>query len=103
MACKLLEKCKEAEREIFDEARGNKLELEYYLLISETDDYEDAGLQKTYGVEVVKKINDLFLDSKVFQNVFLDRERVKDIIRTLANNAVTPVTLPYILDDLLGM
>ncbi len=102
MSCKLLEKHKEAEREISDEIKGNKSELEYYILISETDDLDNDTIQQTYGVEIVKNVEGLLSESKAFENVFTDMERIKGLIKVLADNTVTPVSLPYILDDLLG-
>lgn len=102
MSCKLLGKCKEAEREILDETQGNKMELEYYLLISETDDIETDVIHKTYGVEIVMKVKGLSSESKILENIHTDMERMKKLIGLLADNTVTPVTLPYIVDDLLG-
>jgi hypothetical protein len=102
MLCKLKEKCKETAREIFDESQGNKLELEYYLLISETEDCENNAILKTYGIEIVKKANGLLSESKGFENVHTDKERMRDIIGIMAENTVTPVSLQDILEDLLG-
>ena len=102
MSCKLLEKHKEAEREISDEIMGNKSELEYFILISETNDLENDTIQQTYGIEIAKKVEGVLSESKAFENVFNDIEKTKEFIRVLAENTVTPVSLLYILDDFLG-
>jgi hypothetical protein len=101
MSYRLLEKCREAEREIFDETQGNKMELVYYLLTSETDDYENDSDMRIYGIEIVKKVQGLPSESIGFENVHSDKEKIKKIIALLAENTVTPVSLPDILDDLL--
>jgi hypothetical protein len=100
MSCKLLERYMEAEREIIDEARGGKMELEYYLLTSETDDCDSDGIIKTYGIEIVKKVQGLPSESAGFENIHPDRDRIKKIIGMLADNTVTPISLQDILEDL---
>jgi hypothetical protein len=99
MSCRLLEKYREAEREIFDEAQGNKMALEYYLLTSETDDCDK--IMKTYGIEIVKRVEGSPAEAIGFENVHPDRERIRKIIGILAENTVTPVSLPDILEDFL--
>lgn len=100
MSCKLLEKSREAERELFDEAQGSRMQLEYYLLTSETDEYEKDAVQMTYGIEIVKRMEGFPDETMKFENVHTDRERIRKIISLLADNTVTPVCLPDILEDL---
>lgn len=102
MPCKLLEKCREEQREILDEIQGNKFELEYYLLTSETDDFGNEETLNTYGIEIVKKVQGIFSESKRFENVHADKEKMKKLIGLLAENTVTPVSLQDILEDILG-
>ncbi len=101
MSCKLLDKCREAEREIIDETQGNRIELEYYLLTSEMDDCEKEAMITTYGVEIVKKVDGKSSETKRFKNVHTDKEKMVSIIGMLAENTVTPVSLQDILEDLL--
>ncbi len=101
MSCRLLDKCREAEREIKDETQGNKFKLEYYLLTSETDDCENDAMITTYGIEIVKKVDGKSFEAKRFENVHTDRGRIVSIIDILAENTVTPVALQDILEDIL--
>ena len=81
---------------------GNMLELEYYLV--ESDDMADDFAEGLgYGVEIIKKELGMAEESKMFKNIYCDREATRLLIEKLAFNNVTPVSLPYILDDSLGV
>ena len=90
----------------------NSLELEYYLLESDymgcADEQPtrsmtcDEERKKTYGIEIVKKHLGILNERRQFDNIFNTREKTKKLVDLLAENTVTPSTLPYILDDLLG-
>ena len=94
----------------------NSLELEYYLLESDSagcaDEqpprlangmgHDERKPQKAYGIEIVKKHLGILNERKQFENIFSTREKTKKLLELLAENTVTPSALPYILDDLLG-
>lgn len=82
---------------------GNTLELEYYLVESDNDMPEDMDTDKGYGVEIVKKEFGLTKESKMIKNIFCSRKTAEELLILLADNSVTPVTLPYILDDTMGI
>jgi hypothetical protein len=42
------------------------------------------------------------IEQKKFEGIYTDKRRTKELIDVLAANTVTPVSLPYILDDLLS-
>ena len=103
MVNKFLEKRVEIEFEGNNQRQGNSLELEYYLLESEYADKVENVPQKIYGIEIVKKHQGILNERKKFENIFNTREKTKNLVELLADNTVTPSTLTYVLDDLLGM
>lgn len=104
MIRKFLEKKVEIEYDEVNQNPVNKLELEYYLLESEYTENESKGgvLYKTYGIEIIKRHNGS-KERKQFESIFNTREKTKSLVNLLADNTVTPSTLPYVLDDLLGV
>jgi len=101
MVSKFLEKRVEIEYDGFHHSPKNMLELEYYLLECDYTEIGDRVAQKTYGVEIVKKHQGILNERKQFENIFNNREKTRSLVELLAENTVTPSTLPYILDDLL--
>jgi len=81
----------------------NSIELEYYLLESEDNSSMESDCRKTYGVEIIKKYCSVPQESKSYKDIYSSREEIDTLVELLANNNVTPVHLPYILDDLLGV
>lgn len=102
MANRFLEKCISVENETPYHDQENKFELEYYLLESEMDDPDQGTIQTAYGVEIVKRMGDGSAENKRYEKIYTNRQKVLDLIGLLAANTVTPLSLPYILDDLLG-
>ncbi len=102
MISKFLEKRMEIIPQEITEDPGNPLELEYYLV--ECDSKEECNeTQKGYGIEIVKKNNGKVAESILIQDIFTTREKSEMLIKKLFVNSVTPVSLPYILDDLIGV
>lgn len=102
MISKFLEKRIEIIPQEITEDPGNPLELEYYLV--ECDSKEDwSEAQKGYGIEIIKKDQGKVLESILIRNICSKRENSESLIRKLFVNSVTPVSLPYVLDDLLGV
>jgi hypothetical protein len=130
MISKFLEKKVEVILDGSSQKGENSLELEYYLLESDyagcmggqlmqsmtipacmgeqlkqsttSPVNEERKLQKEYGIEIVKKHLGILNERRQFANIFNTREKTKELIDLLVENTVTPSTLPYILDDLLG-
>lgn len=103
MPNKFLEKSIEIGSQEIQETSSNKLELEYYLVESETSYDEASAYTKGYGVEIVKKENGDVKESSMVESIYCKRESMELLIGRLAKNSVTPVSLSYILDDLIGI
>lgn len=102
MISKFLEKRIELIPQEITEDLGNPLELEYYLV--EYDSKEECNeIQKGYGIEIIKKNNGKVTESILIRNVYATREKSESLIKKLFVNSVTPVSLPYVLDDLIGV
>lgn len=80
----------------------NPIELEYYITESETAGHSELSGQKVYGVEIIKKSDSGRIESELIKNVSCCYERTKNILSKLAENTVTPVGLPFVLDDIIG-
>lgn len=103
MICKFFEKHVVVEGSEYGQKIMNKMELDYYLLESGYDDTDMQEIQKAFGVEIIKKQIDRPDERKQYENIFTNRDKAKNLIELLAEQTVTPSTLSYILDDLLGM
>lgn len=79
------------------------IELEYYLIESEVNYIEELKGKKVYGIEIVKKSDGKPEERQIIRNIFCSRENTKYILEKLAYNSVTPIELPYILDDIIGV
>ncbi len=80
------------------------MSLEYYLLECEDYEYSDEiGAYTGYGVEVVKILKNEPVESNSFNNITSCKETAVNIINVLARNTVTPIELPYVLDDIIGI
>lgn len=103
MMSKFLEKMiKIVPQEISDET-GNGLELEYYLVEYEAEGEDCSLQQKGYGIEIIERENGCLKESIMFKDIYCQREKTEKLIKKLIENTVTPVSLPYILDDLVGV
>lgn len=79
------------------------ISLEYYLLECEDNGNNDEiGVCIGYGVEVVKILSDKPVESNSFNNITHCKKAALDIINILARNTVTPIELPYVLDNIVG-
>ena len=102
MICRIPKEKTEFTFESLQMGKGNKIVLEYYLLESEIDDIEELKGMKTYGIEIVKKEENGEIETAAIKNIFNTINETAELIKTLSNNNVTPVTLNYILDDIIG-
>lgn len=103
MMCKFFEKHVVVEGSEQGQKIKNEMELNYYLLESGFDDTDSQETQKAYGIEIIKKQIGRPDEKKQYENIFPSRDKAKSLIELLAEQTVTPSTLSYILDDILGI
>lgn len=81
---------------------GNALELEYYLVESDPG-YESAvPEERGYGIQIIKRESGAACESVTLKDIYTRRANAERLVKLLADNIVTPVALPYIIDDMLG-
>lgn len=85
------------------ETSAKSFELEYYILESDMEQMDEPSKVTGYGVEIVKKMEGSILEIKAVKNIFCCRQEADRLVELLASHTVTPVTLPYILDDMIGV
>lgn len=78
------------------------IELEYYITVSPPERYHVNEEAEIYGMMVVKKVEEGIIEEEFIRNYSSSREETVNIVKKLAANKVTPLELPYIIDDLLG-
>jgi hypothetical protein len=78
------------------------IKLEYYLLESECEEIEELKGEKIFGIEVIKKVEGIKEEVMSFKEFSSNFEVTKKILNTLAKNSVTPIELPYVLEDMIG-
>jgi len=76
--------------------------LEYYLLESFLEYRNELAGQKVYGVSVIKKFDDNCLEEDSITNYSCCINKTNELVNKLADNAVTPMTLAAVIDDILG-
>ena len=79
------------------------IKLEYYLLESKLEEIEELNGEKVFGIEVIKKVQGINDEVMSFKDFSCNFEVTKRILNTLANNSVTPIGLPYVLEDIMGL
>ncbi len=85
-----------------EDMTNNELMLEYYLLECEYTGDPDFIPQKTYGIEIVK-LTGSTVEKYAVENFAFCRECTRNVLNMLAKNTVTPVSMPFILDDICGV
>ena len=101
MLSRFLEKKVEIEVRETPGKPGNMLELEYYLVESEPENENHVTGDWNYGIEIIKKQGGAKIESMFYRDMFPGREETRKLVGLLAKNTVTPVSLPYIMDDML--
>lgn len=78
------------------------LELRYSLI---SDEYAgpDLPVHTGYGISIQLCSTDAILDEKTIVDVETSREKMEKLIGLCHDQAVTPVSLLYILEDILGV
>jgi hypothetical protein len=102
MISRFLEKKVEITGREISENACKALELEYYLVESVGTDHTESPDIKEYGIEIVEKEKGSIVESRTYKNIYSSRDQVETLLKLLVDNSVTPVSLPYILDDILG-
>ena len=98
MECRKLLRKVSVEYETWEGLGRKELNLEYYLL--ESDYCESKELNRAYGFEIRKIQNGQLKEMVTEYGIGGTHARAKEFIEVLAENAVTPVEVPYILDDM---
>ncbi|MCX8130220.1 MAG: DUF6514 family protein [Clostridia bacterium] len=78
------------------------MKLEYYLIESKLDDMDELSGKKVYGIEIIKKVDGMKDEVKAVKNLSCNIEKTKDLFEKMVKNFVTPIGLPFILDDMIG-
>lgn len=72
------------------------MELQYFLLEKNSVEEEEKML---YGIKIVKRI-DTCIESEEVHAISYSKNFVKQLIKKLVDNEVTPISMIEILDDL---
>ena len=78
------------------------IELDYYLIESYLDNVGFREENKTYGIGIAKKINSTCFEEMIIENYSICLDETRSTLKILADNSVTPDSLIYVLDDMLG-
>lgn len=81
-----------------DEDKDN-LVIEYYLIDNVTQGINEE--KKGYGIEVVKKNNGIEKEIECIEYYSGDLRETEEFLEVLAVNEVTPISVRYILEDIL--
>lgn len=81
----------------------NPVTLEYYLIEGEYDEQEELGSIIAYGIEIDKMVREQCEENEIIRNFSCCRDSTEQLILKLADNTVTPVSLRYVIDDMLGI
>ena len=101
--------CKHLEKKIKVVPDGEALEimdpieLEYYLLESSSYSSNNLSDEKTYGFEIIKSINNKFSEKTIIKDFSSCKENALNILGKFVSNVVTPLELPYLMDDIIGI
>lgn len=85
----------------FNELASSTFCLEYYLVESMVPNNNQIR-DTVYGIEIVKKDGSNHIEKETIRNFSPNRKNTLKTINKLAYNTVTPVAMPFILDDLIG-
>lgn len=82
---------------------GGLIQLEYFLLEKENEQIDN--ITKTYGIEIVKKCNHfgetIYTETDQIECLTCKKEKAQEIINKLISNSVTPISMLYIIDDMM--
>ncbi len=73
---------------------NNHLDLKYYVLADECDEYTN------YGIEI-EKLDNTRIEKSQVMDITTDQTRIDDIVKSLMKNNVTPIHLHDVIVDML--
>lgn len=73
------------------------IKIDYYLIIDNKVYFNDIIPRKTYGIEIIENDN----EKEIVNDISTDEDFITNIIEKLKTNAVLPVHLFDIIEDLL--
>jgi len=76
--------------------------LEYYLIESDSHTVSEPKSNTVYGIGISKKENENYIEKHEVIDFSSDKNNTTNFINKLAVNTVTPIELPFILDDIVG-
>ncbi|HHV97262.1 MAG TPA: hypothetical protein GXX37_12470 [Clostridiaceae bacterium] len=76
------------------------IELEYYLLENMASYNDKHREERVYGLRIAKKIGENCYEEKSIMNFSCNIDKTRKFINKLADNEVTPVTLEFIIEDM---
>ncbi len=82
---------------------NGRIQLEYYLIESESGQSYSFNEDKVYGIEIVKKESDNHAECEIVRNFSSSKENTMGMLNILAKNTVTPIELSFVLDDLMAL
>lgn len=103
MINRVLESKAEITKDENRDSMGEPIALEYFLLENKIHEFPELFESKIYGIEIVKKMKDQIIEMNSFRDISSYREKTKDLIHMLAKHKVTPISLPEILEDVIGL
>ena len=80
--------------------KNSDIELEYYLI--ENTSQNEPFNKKKYGIEILKRDSNKCIESEIIKEFSKSKEDVTNILNKLSKNTVTPSSVLFILDDILG-
>jgi len=91
------------QKELYKIAVARNFRVEYHVLTSDIE-HEGEELQ-VYGVEIVKKQRKngvLTIEKELIENICVSKDKICELIMTLAKNLVTPITLRDVVEDMIA-
>lgn len=76
------------------------LELKYYILTQNKFCAEMNRKINTYGIEI-ESFNQVFSEVSKVEDITTNRDEINSIVKLLQENAVTPIHLSEIIEDLI--
>jgi hypothetical protein len=81
----------------------DSVELEYYLIESEIDYISELSGKKVYGIEIIKNLGGGCFEEAAIINYSCSKINANSALNVISKNEVTPVGLPYVLEDIASM
>ncbi len=90
---------------MLEEGLKKPLELDYYLIESHVNGFDEFDGMKAFGIGIMKKTDDsgTEVERQEIKNFSFCRDAAREMLSKLAENTVTPSSLVFVLDDLIGI